>query len=489
MNILMISAEMAPVAKVGGLGDVVDALSRALAAGGHDVRVILPLYGDLDRKKEKITPIKTLPPLSVRVGQKAHDIRFYRRGSARAAVKVYLVECAALFDRPGIYTDAAGNGFSDSLDRASLHAQAALMLPRLLDWPVDVFHAHDAEAVPALLYRRQWYADREVPGPAATVLTIHNLAHQEVHPAGAAETLGLPATMAAYPGLLEFHGQLNLLKAGIVGADVVNTVSPTYAEETRSTQAFGCGLEEMLASRGGDYTGILNGADYGIWDPAKDQALPATFTAGDLAGKARCRAALIKELKLDSGGAKPLCGFVGRLVRQKGMELVLPLLDRLAGDGFTFAILGTGEPRLEKAMHAVAKRHPAQVAFCDAFDEKLAHRIYAGSDLFLMPSDFEPCGLSQMYALKYGTPPVVRKTGGLADTVIDAVGDTGTGFVFDEARPEELLATLRRAEKLWADPKAWLALQKRGMACDFSWAEAATAYEKLYARSLRPKVR
>ncbi len=498
MNILMISAEMAPFAKVGGLGDVVDALSRALAARKHDVRVVLPLYGHLDRKREKIAPIKTLPPLTVRVGQQAHDIRFYRRGSARAAVKVYLVECDALFGKPGIYVDGKGEGFGDALARASLHGQAALLLPRLLDWPVDVIHAHDAEAVPGLLYRRHWYADREVPGPAGTVLTIHNLAHQEVHPPVAVETLGLPATMAVYPGLLEFEGQVNLLKAGILGADLVNTVSPNYAEETRTTRTFGCGLEQMLASRGSRYSGILNGADYGTWDPARDKALPATYSPADLAGKARCRTELCRELKLKKGPGdgrgKPLCGFVGRLVRQKGLELLLPLLDRLAGDGFRFAILGTGEPRLEEAVRLAAKRHPGRVAFSAQFDEGLAHRIYAGSDLFLMPSEFEPCGLSQMYALKYGTPPVVRRTGGLADTVLDVVdtkkaGGKGTGFVFDEARPEELLASLRRAEKLWNDPAAWQRLQLRGMACDFSWAEAAAAYEKLYRRVVRSKVR
>lgn len=494
MNILMISAEMAPFAKVGGLGDVVDALARALAARKHDVRVLLPLFGHLDRKKEKITRIKNLPPMTIRVGQQAHDIQFYRRGSASARVKVYLVECEALFGRDGIYTDAKGEGFSDSLARASLHGQAALMLPRLLDWPVDVIHAHDAEAVPGLLYRRQWYADRDLPGSAGTVLTIHNLAHQEVHAAGAVETLGLPATMAAYPGVLEFGGQLNLLKAGILAADLVNTVSPNYAEESRTTRTFGCGLEEMLASRGEDYLGILNGADYGTWDPARDTALPATYSPARMQGKAECRTRLLRELKLKTAAkgvpGKPLCGFVGRLVRQKGMELMLPLLGRLAGDGFTFAILGTGEPRLEKAVREVADRYPEQVAFCDQFDEKLAHRIYAGSDLFLMPSEFEPCGLSQMYALKYGTPPVVRRTGGLADTVVDVSGLTkGTGFVFDEARPEALLTTLRRAEKLWADQKAWQKLQQRGMACDFSWVEAATAYEKIYQRAVRSQTR
>jgi len=500
MNIMMISAEMAPFAKVGGLGDVVAALSSALAARKHDVRVVLPLYGHLDRQREKIVPIKAIPPLTLRVGQQVYDIRFHRRGSARAGVKVYLVECAALFGRPGIYTDAAGEGFDDSLVRASLHAQAALLLPRLLAWPVDVIHAHDAEAVPGLLYRRLWYAKRELPGPAGTVLTIHNLAHQEVHPAAGVEILGLPATLVAYPGLLEFHGELNLLKAGILAADVVSTVSPNYAAETRSTRTFGCGLQEILASRGADYTGILNGADYGTWDPARDKALPATYTPADLRGKAVCRAKLCRELGLDAapddGVGKPLCGFVGRLVRQKGMEMLLPLLDRLVGDGFMFAILGTGEPRLEAAVRTVAERHPRRVAFCAEFDDGLAHRIYAGSDLFLMPSEFEPCGLSQMYALKYGTPPLVRRTGGLADTVLDAsepAAETrkakrkGTGFVFDEPRPEELLRAVRRAEKLWRDPQAWQQLQRRGMACDFSWTEAAVAYEKIYTRATRNK--
>ncbi len=492
MNVLMISAEMTPFAKVGGLADVVDALSRALADRKHDVRVVLPLYGHLDRTAEKIVPIRSLPPLTARVGQRIHDFRFWRRGSAQARVKIYLVECDDLFGRPGIYTQPGGDAFGDSLARASLHAQAALLLPRLFDWPVEVIHAHDAEAVPALLYRRQWYAERGLPGPGGTLLTIHNLAHQEVHPAAAVETLGLPAGMAAYPGLLEFQGQLNLLKAGILAADQVNTVSPNYANETRTTRMFGCGLEEMLASRQDSYTGILNGADYGTWDPARDRNLPANYSSTRLEGKEKCREALCAELKLAVAGKAadqgPLCGFVGRLVRQKGVDLLLPLLDRLAADGFRFAILGTGEARLEDAMRVVAAKHPGRISFSGQFDEGLAHRIYAGSDLFLMPSEFEPCGLSQMYALKYGTPPVVRRTGGLADTVVDATatgpGRKGTGFVFDEARPEALLGALRRAEKLWRNPDDWGRLQRRGMACDFSWAEAAATYEGVYQRAV-----
>lgn len=480
MNILMISAEMAPFAKVGGLGDVVAALSQTLSASGHDVRVVLPLYGDLDRKKEKISLIKGISPLSVRVDQTIHDVHVHRRSAARARVKVYLVECDALFGRPGIYTDAEGQGFDDALARAVLLGQVALQLPRLLAWPVDVVHAHDASAVPALLYRHQWYRDQELPGVAATVLTIHNLAHQEIYDSGAHCTLGLPASMASYPGLLEFHGQINLLKSGILKADVVNTVSPHYAEETRTTREFGGDLAGVLDARGEDYTGVLNGADYAVWNPAKDLALVKKYSPSSLQGKDECRRALLAELGLSATAiTNPLCGFVGRLVRQKGVDLLLPILSRLAADGFGFAILGTGEKRLEEAVMEVADRHPDNVAFVAQYDDALAHRIYGGSDLFLMPSEFEPCGLSQMYALKYGTPPLVRLTGGLVDTVSEK-----TGFVFEEALPEALLAAFRQAEKLWADQKGWLALQKRGMACDFSWAESAKVYLKLYERAL-----
>jgi len=476
----MVSAEIAPWAKVGGLADVCDALARAMAVRGHDVRVVLPLYGHLDREREGIRPLKKLPPLSVRVGQRVHDVRVHVRGSTSAAVKVYLVESSQLYGRAGIYTDSRGVGFSDSLERASLHSQVALMLPRLLDWPVDIVHAHDAEAAPAILYRKQWYDGRQLPGPGGTLLTIHNLAHQEAHPADAASILGLSRSLAAYPGLLEFHGRLNLLKAGIVAADRVNTVSPTYALETVVDEKFGCGLSEILAGRGDEYVGILNGGDYETWNPARDSALPAGFDAADLGGKEICRRELLLELGLDVAADKPVCGFVGRLVEQKGIDLLLPLLDRLAGDGFAFAILGTGDKRLHRVVAAAASRHPDQIAFVQEFNESLAHRIYAGSDLFLMPSEFEPCGLSQMYALRYGTPPLVRSTGGLADTVTDVDEPQGNGFVFVESTPEALLAALRRAEDLFRDKGRWRQLQLSGMDCDFSWSVASGHYEKFY---------
>ena len=484
MNILMVSAELAPFAKVGGLADVAEALSRSLAGRGHDVRVVLPLYGSLDRERDKIRPLKKLSPLSLRVGGRMHDVRFHLRGSSSAAVKVYLVECAALYDGRGVYTDENGQGFADSLERAALHSQAALLLPRLLDWPVDIVHAHDASGCPALLYRDTWYNGRTLPGPGATVLTIHNLAHQEVHHPDSTEVLGVPRSLASYPGLLEFHGRLNLMKAGVLAADRVNTVSPNYARETVEDPGYGCGLEQILGSRGKEYTGILNGGDYRTWDPRRDPHLKKNYGPRRAADKAACRRDLVRRLKLKAVPEAPVCGFVSRLVSQKGVDLMLPIMGRLAEDGFCFAILGTGEKILEQEVRAVAAQYPDRIAFVDRFDEALAHRIYAGSDLFLMPSAFEPCGLSQMYALRYGTPPVVRRTGGLADTVVDAARNGGTGFVFDEARPEALLQTLRRAEEVFVDKMAFAALQKQGMACEFSWADAAAGYEELYEAAL-----
>jgi starch synthase len=483
LRIMMVSAEMAPYAKVGGLADVTTALSRALARKGHDVRVVLPLYGAEIKDADKIRLFKKLPPLSVRVGNEVHDIRFHMLGSPSAAVKIYLVQ-SPLFEGRGIYTDENGEGYSDSLQRAALHTASALLLPRLLDWPVDILHAHDAASAPALIYRHHWYGGRPLPGPAGTVLTIHNLAHQETASPAEGEVMGLPRALSTYPGLLEFHGQVNLLKGGILAADEVTTVSPNYAVETRSDPTAGCGLNEVLARRGKRYSGILNGGDYDTWDPGKDPDLPATYSAGNLSGKAVCRQALLEELELEADLPGPLCGFVSRLVHQKGVDTLLPVMERLAGDGFTFAILGTGEKRLEQEMRQVAEAVPGRIAFIDSFNEALAHRIYAGSDVFLMPSLFEPCGLSQMYALRYGTPPLVRRTGGLADTVSDVSQPGGTGFLFEDPRPEALLATMRRVEEAFADRSAWQETMVRGMACDFSWGAAAAGYEEVYERVL-----
>ncbi len=490
LRIMMVAAEYAPWAKVGGLGDVVSSLSAELVGRGHQVKVVLPLYGHLDRKKLGLRPLKKLSPISLRVGQQVHDVRYYVAGRGTGRLQLILVECESLFGRDGIYPEVTPADPGFSLARASLHAQAALLLPRMLDWPVDVIHAHDAHAAVVPLYRNLWYGNRALPGTGATVLTIHNLAHQEIHPPMLTGTLGLPPAQAVYPGLLEFHGKINLMKAGILSAARLNTVSPTYARETVTDSTLGCDLQEVLADRGKQYSGILNGIDSTAWDPSRDKALPAPFGARNLQGKRACQIALMKELGLKGSVAttgrlqRPLCGFVGRLVSQKGIDLLLPLLPRLVADGFTFALLGTGDVRLEEATRKLAQSHPDSIAFVHRYDDRLARRIYAGCDVFLMPSLFEPCGLSQMYALRYGSPPVVRATGGLADTVVPVPDPEATGFSFQEPRGEALLACLRQVENSWLDTEAWARLQARGMATCFDWSATVAGYETLYAEAL-----
>jgi starch synthase len=481
MNILMVAAEMSPLVKVGGLADVTGALPAALAARGHHVRVVLPLYGHLDRQALGLVPGPCPGPVPMRVGQRMLSVGFWRWTGAPDGVAVDLVECAPLYGRDGVYGDAAGKGFSDSVERASLLAQAALILPELLGWPVDVVHAHDVQAALAPVYRRRWYAGRDLPGPGATLLTIHNLAHQEIHGSEWLLRACLPEALARYPGPFEFFGYLNLLKGGIVDSDLVNTVSPTYAREVVSDPDLGCGLEGVLAERGDAFSGILNGADYDTWDPSGDPHLARNYAADDLADKAVCRAQLLVDVGLESS-ERPILGMVGRLVPQKGLDLLLPLIDRLVAGGFSLVVLGTGDPVIQQELGAAAARHPGRVAFLPEFSEARAHAIYAGSDIFLMPSRFEPCGLSQLYALRYGTPPLVRRTGGLADTVEDAADPAGTGFVFGEATAEALWGALERARAIYADRKAWRGLQRRGMACDFSWDAAAAGYEDLFRR-------
>ncbi|MEZ4386633.1 MAG: glycogen synthase GlgA [Candidatus Krumholzibacteriia bacterium] len=480
MNILMVAAEMAPLVKVGGLADVVGALPSALVRRGHAVTVVLPRYGDL--AVADLAPWPGCRAVPLRLGHHMTRVRYLTWPQAPTAVRVVLVDAPEWFDRPGIYAHPDGVPFSDTLERSAVLAQAALMIPELADWPVDVVHAHDVQAALTPILRRQWYGERGLPGPGRTVFTIHNLAHQDIVAASDLARIDLPHALAVYPGPLEFFGRANLLKGALLASDLVTTVSPTYAREVKADPVYGCGLEGVLASLGDRFLGILNGVDQETWNPATDPHLPARFDRDDLAGKQICRRALQEELGLVEGDG-PLLGLVGRLVPQKGLDLVTDVLDRLLEIGCSLAVLGTGDPRYHELLDAATARHPGRVAFRAGFSEELAHRIYAGSDLFLVPSRFEPCGLSQLYALRYGTPPVVRATGGLADTVRDASGTQGTGFMFNQDAPEAFWAALTRARALFADARAWRDLQRRGMDCDFSWDAAAERYEDCY-RSL-----
>jgi len=471
MRIAMITSECEPFAKTGGLADVVDALSRALGQLGHEVDVYLPRY----RGVNPPGPAHRLP-LVVPTG--TGEIGVTVLTTQAAGYRLRLVDHPPSFDRPDFYV-ADGSDYPDNGARFALLGRAAIETMRAEHRPADVLHGHDWEAAPALLLLRHRYAADELVGGMATVLTCHNLAyHGWVPRAEVARQLDLPAGVGTPDGV-------DLLREGILAADLVNTVSPTFARESL-TPDFGAGVDDALRSLGDRYVGIINGIDTELWNPATDRALPARYSAADLSGKQTCRQALCAELGLDPRG--PLMGMVGRLDPQKGFDLLADAAPALLHGGARICVLGTGDHRLIGRLSELAGGQPTRLSVNDRFDRDLARRIYAGADIFLMPSRFEPCGQGQMIALRYGTPPIVRRTGGLADSVRDdaETPGQGTGFTFDAPTPEALLAACDRAIALHASGGvAWAGLVDRGMAVDFDWVRgSAPHYVDAYRRAI-----
>ncbi len=485
MRIAMVASECEPWAKTGGLADVVDAVSRALgtpapAGLGHAVDVYLPWYRGL-------RPPAGLQPLELRVpvGSPRDDGPRYESvtlWSGQAdGYRLRLVQHPASFDRAAFYMDADGD-FRDNAARFTLLGRTALEAIRAEARPVDIIHGHDWQAGPALLSLRRRYAADPLLARSATMLTCHNLAYHGWTPSMDAWQLDLPPDVGSPEGV-------DLLREAIYTADIVNTVSPSYARESL-TPEFGGGLHEALRDRGERYLGIINGIDTVLWDPATDPTLPAPYSVADLAqapgppGKAAARSALLERHGLDGDG--PLLGVIGRLDPQKGFDLVADGAPALLDLGARLVVLGTGDRRLVADLLALAAERPERVVVMDRFDPEEARRIYAGVDLFLMPSRFEPCGQGQMIAMRYGTPPVVRRVGGLSDTVVDADADPaqGTGFVFGPAEPGALVAAVTRALAAWRDPARFKDIQVRGMTRDHSWAIPARQYEEAYRRIL-----
>ena len=479
MRIAMIASECEPWAKTGGLADVVDALSRALqlpepAGPGHEVDVYLPFYRDLD-------PPAGLAPLQLRVPVGSKDGRSRRETvtlwSGQAdGYRLRLVEHAPSFDRDSYYMDGSAD-YRDNPARFTLLGRAALEAIRAEARPVDVIHGHDWQAGPALLSLRHRYASDPLLAGTATMFTCHNLAYHGWTPNHDLWQLDLPDRVGHNPD------GVDLLREAIGVADMVNTVSPTYARESL-TPEFGAGLDDALRARGDRYIGIINGIDTGLWDPATDSTLVAPYDGRDLAPKALTKADLAGRNGLDGDG--PLLGVIGRLDPQKGFDLVTGAAPELVAMGARLIVLGTGHPELVAGLQQLAAAHPDRIAVLERFDRDEARRIYAGSDLFLMPSRFEPCGQGQLIAMRYGTPPVVRASGGLADTVIDADEDParGTGFVFGPAAPTALVAAVRRALVAMADRQRFRGIQANGMAGDHSWRVPAREYEAAYRRAI-----
>ncbi len=472
--VLEIASEAVPFAKTGGLADVLPALSRDLKS--WPAAIVMPLYKTIRRDGF----VKAFEfPVSLADGLERAVVVHTTTDNG---VVSYFVECGTLFERDGLYGEG-GIDYPDNHLRFAVFSVAAIELARRLGTP-KILHCHDWQTALVPVYLKTRLAHDDALGHLKTVLTIHNLGYQGLCDPAILTEIGLDSSLF-HIDRLEFHGKVNLLKGGLVYADALTTVSPTYSEEVRRPE-LGFGLDGLLRHRGDAFVGILNGADYSVWDPQHDKYIACPYTAADLSGKAECKRALLVEVGLPaSAGDKPLIGIVSRLDSQKGLDLVDEAAEDIGALGCTVVVLGAGHPKIEESLRRWATANPNSVAVKIGFDNGLAHRIEAGSDMFLMASRYEPCGLNQMYSLRYGTVPVVRATGGLADTVVEDAG-SATGFKFRDYSADALLDALRRATSVYREqPETWQQMMLRGMAADFSWARAAGAYSKLFEALLR----
>ncbi len=484
MKILMISSEAVPFAKSGGLGDAVSALAVALSRLGHDVRLLMPRYYFIAREK-----LETLDdPLGVPLGSAELWTKVYKSRLPNSEVPVYFLDHEAYFGRMGIYGHSSQQEYQDNPERFALLSRASFQLCRMLEWIPDVMHAHDwpSSLVPVYLKTMERQAGF---GNTASVLTIHNLGYQGVYPKSHFSFFGLDWTLFHGAGF-EFHDNINLLKAGLTSADCLTTVSPTYAREIQ-TPSFGFGMDGLLRHRSRDLVGILNGIDTMVWNPEVDTYIPFKYSKSDLEGKARCKRALQERFGLPKDESMPIIGMVARLTEQKGIaEMFGPGQGAIPSVCSTmdvqFAIVGSGDAWCEDELRSLSQRFRNFRAKI-GYDEELAHLIEAGSDFFLMPSRYEPCGLNQMYSLRYGTLPIVHRTGGLADTVENYVQETGdgTGFMFDDLTPRSLFNTVGWAVWAWYNRPEHIDLMKtKAMTREFSWERSASEYTALYGRAV-----
>jgi len=478
LRILFATSECAPLVKTGGLGDVSAALPAALKALGLDPRILLPGYRPVLAQLSKCREVARFAATA--------DFPAARllQGQTPSGVPLYALDCSELYDRAGgPYQNEAGSDWADNALRFGLLSRVAALLGSAdspLGWQPDVVHCNDWQTGLAPAYLRYAAGAR-----AATLQTIHNLAYQGIFEPQFVATLGLPPESFT-PDAVEYYGKLSFLKSGLQFADAITTVSPAYALEIQS-EPLGFGLQGLLAARRDCLSGILNGIDTGLWNPATDPLIAGRYDADTLAAKAINKSALQRRLSLAPSPAVPLFAVVSRLTAQKGLDWLLAIAPQLLALPAQLAILGSGEPQLERSFRSLAESHAEQVSTTIGFDETLAHLIEAGADAFLMPSRFEPCGMNQMYSQRYGTPPIVRATGGLADTVVDCTPATladgsASGFVFHAPSARALLAAAERAARTWRDSASWHALQRNGMARDFGWEASARRYAAIYAR-------
>ena len=480
MKILFVASEGLPFSKTGGLADVVGALPKSLAEMGHELAVLLPRY------RGNKAEARVVPSLSIPLGNR---LRFpaISDGSPVDGVRYFFVDDPEYFDREQLYGDKAGD-FPDNPERFAEFSRAAIEFAKHV-WLPDVFHCHDWQSALVPLFLRTLYAGDPLLRNVPVVFTVHNLGYQGLFPRSVLGRVGIPESLFTMD-VLEYYGKANFLKGGLVYADYLTTVSRKYAQEIQTAE-YGCGLEGVIRKRADRLVGILNGVDYAAWSPEVDTFLAANYSAHSLAGKRICKKDLLSAFHLPPDNIeRPLIGIVSRFADQKGFDLIAQDAEEIMKEDLAIVALGTGEPQHEKLFRTLAGRYPDKISVRIAYDNALAHKIEAGADMFLMPSRYEPCGLNQIYSLRYGTVPVVRATGGLDDTIeaYDPKTFKGTGFKFETYDGKALLDCLRQALKAFRDPHAWKAIQTNGMAKDFSWKASAAVYVKLYESARESRI-
>jgi starch synthase len=477
MHIAFAASECVPFSKTGGLADVVGALPRALAALGHQVSVFVPRY----RQTKLDDPQTVVRSITIPFDDKYRFCSVVTAGSS-AGVKFYFVDYPPYFDRDALYGTPAGD-YPDNSERFALFSRAVLEASKILGVP-QVFHCHDWQSALVPVMLRTLYAEDPAFREVATVFTIHNMGYQGLFPPETLPLLTLPWDLLTI-SKMEFFGQVNFLKGALVFSDFVTTVSKKYSQEIQTTE-YGFGLDGVLRDRAATVTGILNGVDYDEWSPQTDKFTVAKYSPQDLSGKLKCKHDLLHAFGVTSADSRvPVIGIVSRFAAQKGFDLIAQIMDRLALEEMIVVALGTGDKPYEEMFQRLNKQFPNKIAAKVAFDNAIAHKIEAGADMFLIPSRYEPCGLNQIYSLKYGTVPIVRATGGLDDTIEpwDARTGKGTGFKFTDYTGEALLATIKQALLAYRDPSSWQMLMRNGMSRDFSWGASAREYGKIYERA------
>jgi len=478
MHIVVAASEGVPFSKTGGLADVVGALPRALAAQGHQISVFLPRY-----RQTKLTDPKTVVrSITVPYDDEYRFCSVVTAGASADAVQYYFVEYPPYFDREALYGTAVGD-YPDNAERFAMFSRAVIEAAKILGVP-QVFHCHDWQSALVPVMLRSLYAEDPAFRDVSTVFTIHNMGYQGLFPPEILPLLMLPWDLFTI-SKMEFFGQVNFLKGALAFSDYVTTVSKKYSQEIQTTE-YGFGLEGVLRDRAATVTGILNGVDYDEWSPELDKLIAAKYSPADLTAKAKDKKDLLAAFGIKNADAKlPVIGIVSRFAAQKGFDLIAQIMDRLAREDMILVVLGTGDKVYEEMFLRLQKQFPQKIAVKVAYDNTIAHKIEAGADMFLMPSRYEPCGLNQIYSLKYGTVPIVRATGGLDDTIDpwDARTGKGTGFKFSEYSGESLLLTIKSALQAFRDEASWQVLMKNGMSRDFSWGASAKEYVKVYERA------